>query len=85
MPIGAPGWPELACWTASIASARIALAIRGVFCVCIVEVMSMQKPAKKRRNGAMERVGGGCRETANCKGPLIIDPHPGIAETYKTA
>ena len=30
MPIGAPGWPELACCTASIASARIALAIIGV-------------------------------------------------------
>ena len=28
MPIGAPGWPELAAWTASIASARMALAIR---------------------------------------------------------
>ncbi len=27
MPIGAPGWPELACCTASIASARTALAI----------------------------------------------------------
>src|SRR6202012_5536093 len=28
MPIGAPGWPELACWTASIARARMALAMR---------------------------------------------------------
>jgi hypothetical protein len=28
MPIGMPGWPELAFCTASIASARIALAIR---------------------------------------------------------
>src|SRR3546814_15039759 len=27
MPIGMPGWPELACCTASIASARIALAM----------------------------------------------------------
>jgi hypothetical protein len=27
MPIGMPGWPELAFWTASIASARIALAM----------------------------------------------------------
>src|SRR6476469_6706447 len=27
MPMGAPGWPELACWTASMDSARIALAI----------------------------------------------------------
>ena len=27
MPIGMPGWPELAFWTASMASARIALAI----------------------------------------------------------
>ena len=27
MPIGMPGWPELAFWTASIANARIALAI----------------------------------------------------------
>ena len=27
MPIGAPGWPELACCTASIARARMALAI----------------------------------------------------------
>src|SRR4051794_20990095 len=27
MPIGAPGWPELACCTASIESARMALAI----------------------------------------------------------
>jgi len=26
MPIGAPGWPEFAFWTASILSARIALA-----------------------------------------------------------
>src|ERR1039458_7707643 len=26
MPIGAPGWPELACWTASIASTRSTLA-----------------------------------------------------------
>ena len=31
MPIGAPGWPELACCTASIASARIVLAIRVVW------------------------------------------------------
>ena len=30
MPIGAPGWPELACCTASIASARIAFAINVV-------------------------------------------------------
>jgi hypothetical protein len=29
MPIGAPGWPLLACCTASIASARTALAIRA--------------------------------------------------------
>src|SRR5215207_7291423 len=28
MPMGAPGWPEFACCTASMASARIAFAIR---------------------------------------------------------
>jgi hypothetical protein len=33
IPIGMPGWPELAFWTASIASARIALAIKVVVCV----------------------------------------------------
>jgi hypothetical protein len=31
MPMGAPGCPELACCTASIAKARIALAICWVF------------------------------------------------------
>jgi hypothetical protein len=30
MPIGAPGWPELACCTASIAKARMAFAISAV-------------------------------------------------------
>ena len=30
MPIGAPGWPEFACCTASIANARIAFAINVV-------------------------------------------------------
>ncbi len=30
MPMGAPGWPELACCTASMASARMALAISVV-------------------------------------------------------
>src|SRR5436190_14121468 len=30
MPIGAPGWPELACCTASIARARMAFAIKEV-------------------------------------------------------
>jgi len=33
MPIGAPGWPELACWTASIAKARMALAMAVMFLV----------------------------------------------------
>src|SRR5574343_466336 len=27
IPMGAPGWPELACWTASMARARMALAM----------------------------------------------------------
>ena len=38
MPIGAPGWPELACWTASIDRARMALAIsadRAAFVACV--------------------------------------------------
>jgi hypothetical protein len=30
MPIGAPGWPELAACTASMARARMALAIKTV-------------------------------------------------------
>ena len=38
MPIGAPGWPELACCTASIASARIALAISVVACAVGVAI-----------------------------------------------
>jgi hypothetical protein len=39
MPMGAPGWPELACWTASIARARIGVGHvslvgdAGLFCV----------------------------------------------------
>ena len=31
MPIGMPGWPELAFWTASMASTRMASAMRAVF------------------------------------------------------
>src|ERR1700754_2525141 len=48
MPIGAPGCPELAAWTASIASARMALAIRvgmvaatGVVAVTTFEISDM--------------------------------------------
>jgi hypothetical protein len=33
-----PGWPEFAFWTASIASARIALAIRVVVCKDFMDV-----------------------------------------------
>jgi hypothetical protein len=35
--MGAPGWPELACWTASIANARIALAIEEVLAMVFGE------------------------------------------------
>src|SRR6266542_4443640 len=49
MPIGAPGWPELACCTASIASARIALAIMDVEVEETATSMRMQsKWAEKR-------------------------------------
>jgi 16S rRNA (uracil1498-N3)-methyltransferase len=44
MPIGMPGWPELAFWTASIASARIALAIWVVGSVeVIVDITEVWK------------------------------------------
>ena len=49
MPIGAPGWPELACCTASIASARIALAMTAVFWVA-GEVVVMERAAGGGRN-----------------------------------
>src|SRR5437879_2106162 len=42
MPIGMPGWPELAFWTASIASARIALAIRVVVCRGFMDAVSLR-------------------------------------------
>ncbi|CAG9244222.1 hypothetical protein BDI4_1510004 [Burkholderia diffusa] len=51
MPIGMPGWPEFACWTASIASARIALAIRVVEAGDEVVMSSPENESRKRGHG----------------------------------
>ncbi|WJN77101.1 hypothetical protein OH687_09650 [Burkholderia anthina] len=56
MPIGMPGWPEFACWTASIASARIALAIKVVEAGDEVVMSSPENESRKRGHGGIRKL-----------------------------
>src|SRR5471030_2465769 len=58
MPIGMPGWPELAFWTASIASARIALAILLVGSVEVV-IIELSRSWNRWQCGRARQAGCG--------------------------
>src|SRR5690606_36188485 len=52
-PMGMPGWPELACWTASMAKARIALAIRFSLSESLFSAGSIRPAAVAGSTGVM--------------------------------
>src|SRR5688572_17096625 len=72
MPIGAPGWPELACCTASIARARMALAMR------VVEAVRVSGEARAAAMGVPE--GGWRGENPafyGCDAGRVLTARPG--------
>ena len=54
-PIGSPGWPDFACSTASMASARMALAMRS----CWVRGIGVLSSEKSGAGAAARDEGGG--------------------------